>query len=195
MVVGRASLADAPLQGFAYASARRPPSRRSVSPPPGVPARDRPSQGSPASRSSSPDVVAAHWFTAPSSPFSRPRGLPPSGRPGRKRPSGSHGLGRPLRARASPPTRGLAASGSPRGVWRPFSDIRNKVRSTRACLTRHVPSAEFLTPSTVCSLATLRSRGPLPLVGFLVRSGWSARFAACYQTASTSHSLRPGPML
>jgi hypothetical protein len=86
-------------------------------------------------------------------------------------------------------------SGSPRGVWRPFSDVRNRVRSTRACLTRHVPSSEFLTPSTVCSPATLRSRGPLPLVGFLFRSDLRVWFAGCCQPANTSRSLRPGPKL
>jgi len=52
------------------------------------------------------------------------------------------------------------------GFWRPFSDMGDRVRFSRACLTRHVPSSEFLTPSTGFSPATLRSRGPLPLVGF-----------------------------
>jgi len=38
---------------------------------------------------------------------------------------------------------------------------------TRACLTRHVPSPGFLTPSTVSSPSGLAdSLGPLPLLGF-----------------------------
>ncbi len=90
---------------------------------------------------------------------------------------------------------GTEVPGSPRGVRRPFSDIGDRVRSTRACLTRHVPPAEFLTPSAVCSSATLRSREPLPLMGFLVRSDLPAWFATCYQAANTSRSLRPGLVL
>jgi hypothetical protein len=38
---------------------------------------------------------------------------------------------------------------------------------TRVCLTRHVPSSGFLTPSTGCSPFGLADTlGPLPLLGF-----------------------------
>lgn len=48
----------------------------------------------------------------------------------------------------------------------PSSDKGTRVRFSRACLTRHVPPSGFLTPSTVFSPRTSRSRGPLPLLGF-----------------------------
>jgi len=44
---------------------------------------------------------------------------------------------------------------------------------TRVCLTRHVPSSGFLTPSTGSSPSGLAdSLGPLPLLGFLSRSSF-----------------------
>ena len=68
----------------------------------------------PASRSSSPDVVAAHWFTAPSSSSQRPRGLPPSVRSWTQASATTPtGLGCPLRVRASPPIRGTEVPGCP----------------------------------------------------------------------------------
>jgi len=53
------------------------------------------------------------------------------------------------------------------GFCTPSATSTAEIRITRACHTRHCPSAGFFTPSTVCSL---RSRadtlGPLPLMGF-----------------------------
>ena len=52
------------------------------------------------------------------------------------------------------------------GFVRPFNAHGSRIRFTRVCLTRHVPPSGFLTPSTVCSPATLRPRGPLSFLGF-----------------------------
>jgi hypothetical protein len=83
-LVSFASL-SAPLQGISIT--RTVPERHRHS--------GRPSQGSPVSRSPSPVRVAAHGFAAPSSPSSRPRGLPRIGQLGPEGPHHSLRLGRP----------------------------------------------------------------------------------------------------
>jgi hypothetical protein len=76
-----------------------------------------------------------------------------------------------------PPCRPSARSGrgpktrppdrtAPPGVSCPSSALDKGVRCSRVCLTRHVPSSGFLTPSTVCSPPAPRPRGPLSLLGF-----------------------------
>jgi len=210
----------------------------------------RPSQGSSASRSTTPVDVAAHWFAASSSPFSRPRGSPSTGLPVTRRserlpqawtpsqglrhlpfrsrwtdlkdqnpdpipkdqipdpvpkdqiPSRSRRTGpwpvpegpdhwsappgsfRPVRVPKDPPDQDRFPKDPPGetgvpllGLSRPFNALDNRVRFTRVCLTRHVPSSEFLTPSTVYSPVVPRPRGPLSFLGF-VRPAHRTRVAS-----------------
>jgi hypothetical protein len=85
-----------------------------------------------------------------------------------RRPSGSsRRLRRPLRVRAEVPSPVQLGPDRPSWGSLPFSDIGGGIRMTRVCLTRHVPSSGFLTPSTGSSPSGLADTlGPLPLLGF-----------------------------
>jgi len=97
--------------------------------------------------------VAPHWFDAPGKPFRRRSGVP--FRTAGQRPS-------PL---TSPLSTSRAPSGRvPKGRRRssmdrlhpprlpaPSAQAESRIRSTRACQTRHLPSSAFLTLSTVCT--------------------------------------------
>lgn len=136
---------------------------RTTSPP-----SSRPSQGFPASRSSSPRVVAVYLVhRSLSRARRRTRGLPPHDQPGGYPGSSSAGLGAlsGCHSHCRPET---VVSDAPPGVSRPSSDMGNGVRFTRAYLTRHVPTSGFLAPSSVSSPATSRTYRTLPLVGFCV---------------------------
>jgi hypothetical protein len=91
----------------------------------------------------------------------------PAVRSVRRPTGGSRRLRRPLRVRAEMPSLAMPGQIAPPGVSCPFSDIGGGIRMTRVCLTRHVPSSGFLTPSTGSSPSGLAdSLGPLPLMGF-----------------------------
>jgi len=146
----------------------------------------RPSQGSPASRSTSPIVVAVDWFTAPSAPFPRPRGLPTFGSPLVPKdlrslpqawvPSQGTDTGScapPFRALRQPLLRFLAPSA--------IDGVR--VRFSRVCLTRHVPPSGFFAPSAgfsphsvrTCKQVRCRSWGSQVTIGGFRRARWPTR--------------------
>jgi hypothetical protein len=123
-------------------------------------------------------------FAAPSSPSPRPRGLPSSGLPvirgPRAAPSGLRALsGFQPRHRLRSEDRSCPSWG-----FSPSSDTNERIRCSRACLTRHVPSTGFFAPSTVSSPPASRSRGPLPLLGFS---------ALCETLSSAGRNASPRP--
>lgn len=90
---------------------------------PALPPCGRPSQSSPASRSSSPPGVAAYWFTAPSTSFDDLEVFRREAGPDASVRTAPSGLGRPLRAPASLPVGGrsprhpLLGFGAPSATW------------------------------------------------------------------------------
>jgi hypothetical protein len=132
----------APLQGFGVHVARPGGRRRR----PGCPLRVAAPLGALVRPS-----YRRHGFADPSLPSPRLRGLPtgvPSRAGARDR---SHRL-RPLSGPASScPGSDLPAGAAPPGVLFPFDVLSERVRITRGCLPRLVPSSRFLTSPTSCS--------------------------------------------
>jgi len=155
------------------------PSRLGASAAPG-----RPSQGFPASRSPTGRPSGVFGSPTTSSSFPRPRGIPPSGPPGPEGPEQLPQAWAPSQGACREGPLGPKASGAPPGVPRPSNDAIDKVRFTRVCLTRHVPPAGFLTPSTGCSLADLRSRRIAAVPG--------VRALPCFAGLACCHAWHPG---
>jgi hypothetical protein len=55
------------------------------------------------------------------------------------------------------------------GFFAPTTVSRTRIRSTRVCLTRHLPTSGFETPTPVCSPRTLPARRPTPPLGFTLQ--------------------------
>jgi hypothetical protein len=98
-------------------------------------------------------IVAPHWFGAPGKPFRRRSGIP--FRTADQEPSP---LTSPLSTSRAPS--GHVPEGRRRSVEdrlhpprlpAPSAHAESRIRSSRACLTRHLPSSAFLTLSTACT--------------------------------------------
>ena len=184
-LVGRASCVDAPLQGFTFGA-----TVRAAFPPPG-----RPSQG--CSRlseflSGRRSGSLVHRSLLVVSTTSRSSAVRPAANANTH--SDSHRLGLPSQgsSHTADPS-GRSPPDAPRGVRRPYSDVGDRVRFTRACLTRHVPPSGFLTPPTVYSPATVAVSRTAATRGVSIPAARRpSRFAGSCDPASRSTSLRPG---
>ena len=188
-LVGRASCVDAPLQGFSYGV-----TLRVAQAPPG-----RPSQGSSRlseflSERRSGSLVRRSLLVV--STTSRSSAVRPPASASTHRVS--HRLGPPSQGSGlTADPSGRSPPDAPRGVRRPYKDMGDRVRFTRACLTRHVPPSRFLTSPTVYSPATSRPRRPLPLMGFQIPHPASVTVCRALRpgeqigpAATRSHTLR-----
>jgi hypothetical protein len=114
-------------------------------------------------------LVATIRFTAPATPFQRPRGFPedPYPTPGcRELPwTWASLLGAPIRSRRSPARLQRPSWGSSPLQRRRFGGLLDP-----GFQPRHVPPSGFFTLLTVSSLRTSRPRGPVPFMGFTLQS-------------------------
>jgi hypothetical protein len=170
---------------------RKPPVVRAPSP-----GHEPPLVGSACPFERSPCRVASFWLPAPPMTFTRERaglrGLSRNDLPFAPKNSGpSRGLRPPYRVsdRSLRPTR-LRVDSS-HGVSVPYDDSRLQVRSTRDCLTRHLPTSGFGYPLA----GLLPAHDTDPKIG---HRPWGSPFRALYPPASRTRfravALMPFPV-
>jgi hypothetical protein len=121
-----------------------------------------------------PIRVAGHRFPAPPLPFPLSRWAPGSFpvRPHRhseERRRPLLGFGLPTGFPTGHSDRPVSGPVPPLGFFAPTTVSHTRIRSTRACLTRHLPTSGFETLTPVCSPRALPVRRPAPPLGFTLQ--------------------------